>query len=63
MNLTIEYKDVIFLEDYLSKIHSDISKSVKESYADEETSLDQIGTLANDRDSIGRILSIIKQQK
>ena len=63
MNITIEYKDLIFLENYLSTIHTEISNSVRESYADEETSLDEIGNLASDRDNIGRILSIIKQQK
>tara|TARA_B100001059_G_scaffold231591_1_gene267671 strand:- start:892 stop:1083 length:192 start_codon:yes stop_codon:yes gene_type:complete len=63
MNITIEYKDLIFLENYLSTIHTEISNSVRESYADEETSLDEIGSLASDRDNIGRILSIIKQQK
>ena len=62
MKVDIEYKDLMFLKEYLSTQLNDISTRVKESYTDEETSLDAISSLGRTRDSIHRIVYVLKQQ-
>ena len=62
MKVDIEYKDLMFLKEYLSTQLDDISTRVKESYTDEETSLDAISSLGRTRDSIHRIVYVLKQQ-
>jgi len=62
MKVDIEYKDIIFLKEYLSTHLNDISTIVKESYTDDETPLDDISSLGRTRDNIHRILSALKQQ-
>mgnify|MGYP003123398298 FL=1 len=62
MRVDIEYKDLMFLKEYLSTQLNNISTRVKESYTDEETSLDDISSLGKTRDNIHRIVSVLKQQ-
>jgi len=62
MKIEIQYKDLMFLKEYLSTQLNDISTRVKESYTDEETPLDDISSLGRTRDNIDRIISVLKQQ-
>tara|TARA_R100000995_G_C3384863_1_gene77657 strand:+ start:195 stop:410 length:216 start_codon:yes stop_codon:yes gene_type:complete len=62
MRVEIEYKDIIFLKDYLLEQASGMDKKVKESYMDEETPLEEISSLGKTRDNLNKIASIIKQQ-
>ena len=62
MNIEIEYKDLMFLKDYLSEQAQDLDKRVKESYMDEETPLDEISSLGKTRDTLNTIASVIKKQ-
>ena len=62
MKVDIEYKDIIFLKEYLSTHLNDISTIVKESYTDDETPLDDISSLGRTSYNIHRILSALKQQ-
>ena len=62
MRVEIEYKDIIFLKDYLLEQANGMDKKVKESYMDEETPLEEISSLGKTRDNLNKIASIIKQQ-
>ena len=62
MKIEIEYKDLIFLQAYLSEQVHDLYKIVKESYMDEETSLEEISSLGKTRDDLNKIASVIKKQ-
>lgn len=61
-SLQLEYKDIIFLRDYLSEQAQALDKKVKESYMDEETPLDEISSLGKTRDDLTKIIAIIKTQ-
>tara|TARA_R100000315_G_C5134932_1_gene77114 strand:- start:137 stop:352 length:216 start_codon:yes stop_codon:yes gene_type:complete len=62
MRVELEYKDIIFLRDYLLEEASGMDKKVKESYMDEKTPLEEISSLGKTRDNLNKIASIIKQQ-
>jgi len=62
MKIEIEYKDLIFLKDYLSEQADGLDKRVKESYMDEETPLEEISSLGGTRDTLSTIASVIKKQ-
>jgi len=62
MKVEIEYKDLTFLQAYLSEQVHDLDKIVKESYMDEETSLEEISSLGKTRDDLNKIASEIKKQ-
>jgi len=62
MKIEIEYKDLVFLKDYLKEQAQDLDKRVKESYMDEETPLDEISSLGKTRDTLNIIASVIKKQ-
>ena len=62
MRVDIEYKDLIFLQAYLLEQSQDLDKIVKESYMDEETSLEEISSLGKTRDDLNKIASVIKKQ-
>ena len=62
MKIEIEYKDLIFLKDYLSEQADGLDKRVKESYMDEETPLEEISSLGKIRDDLNKIASLIKKQ-
>tara|TARA_R100001510_G_C7481230_1_gene93134 strand:+ start:277 stop:468 length:192 start_codon:yes stop_codon:yes gene_type:complete len=62
MKIEIEYKDLMFLKDYITEQAQDLDKRVKESYMDEETPLDEISSLGKTRDTLNIIASIIKKQ-
>tara|TARA_Y100000004_G_C8753011_1_gene343268 strand:+ start:97 stop:288 length:192 start_codon:yes stop_codon:yes gene_type:complete len=62
MKIEIEYKDLMFLKDYLREQAQDLDKRVKESYMDEETPLDEISSLGKTRDTLNIIASVIKKQ-
>jgi hypothetical protein len=61
-SLQLEYKDIIFLRDYLSEQAQALDKKVKESYMDEETPLEEISSLGKTRDDLTKIIAIIKTQ-
>tara|TARA_A100001391_G_scaffold175804_1_gene138740 strand:+ start:100 stop:309 length:210 start_codon:yes stop_codon:yes gene_type:complete len=61
-SLQLEYKDIIFLRDYLSEQAQALDKKVKESYMDEETPLEEISSLGKTRDDLSKIIAIIKTQ-
>tara|TARA_R100000388_G_scaffold73550_1_gene53350 strand:- start:2343 stop:2552 length:210 start_codon:yes stop_codon:yes gene_type:complete len=61
-SLQLEYKDIIFLRDYLSEQAQALDKKVKESYMDEKTPLDEISSLGKTRDDLTKIIAIIKTQ-
>jgi len=61
-SLQLEYKDIIFLRDYLSEQVQALDKKVKESYMDEETPLEEISSLGKTRDDLTKIIAIIKTQ-
>jgi len=62
MKIEIEYKDLMFLKDYITEQAQDLDKRVKESYMDEETPLDEISSLGKTRDTLNIISSVIKKQ-
>jgi broad specificity phosphatase PhoE len=62
MKIEIEYKDLMFLKDYITEQAQDLDKRVKESYMDEETPLDEISSLGKTRDTLNIIASVIKKQ-
>ena len=62
MKIEMEYKDLIFLKDYLSEQAHDLDKRVKESYMDEETPLEEISSLGKTRDTLRTIASVINKQ-
>ena len=62
MKIEIEYKDLMFLKDYITEQVQDLDKRVKESYMDEETPLDEISSLGKTRDTLNIIASVIKKQ-
>ena len=62
MKIEMEYKDLMFLKDYISEQAQDLDKRVKDSYMDEETPLDEISSLGKTRDTLNIIASIIKKQ-
>ena len=61
-SLQLEYKDIIFLRDYLSEQAQALDKKVKESYMDEKPPLDEISSLGKTRDDLTKIIAIIKTQ-
>jgi hypothetical protein len=61
-SLQLEYKDIIFLRDYLSEQAQALDKKVKESYMDEKTPLEEISSLGKTRDDLSKIIAIIKTQ-
>ena len=62
MKIEMEYKDLMFLKDYITEQAQDLDKRVKESYMDEETPLDEISSLGKTRDTLNIIASVIKKQ-
>ena len=62
MKIELEYKDILFLKEYLKEQTDDMTKIVKESYMDEKTTLEEISSLGKTRDTLTKILSVIKQQ-
>ena len=62
MKIEMEYKDVVFLKEYLLEQAQDLDKRVKESYMDEETPLEEISSLGRTRDTLRTIASVIKKQ-
>ena len=62
MKVELEYKDILFLKEYLKEQTDDMTKILKESYMDEKTTLEEISSLGKTRDTLTKILSVIKQQ-
>ena len=62
MKVELEYKDILFLKEYLKEQTDDMTKILKESYMDEKTTLEEIQSLGKSRDTLAKILSVIKQQ-
>ena len=62
MKVELEYKDVIFMRDYLKEQTDGMTKILRDSYMDEETPLDEISSLGKTRDTLNIIASVIKKQ-
>jgi hypothetical protein len=62
MKVELEYKDIIFMRDYLKEQTDGMTKILRDSYMDEKTTLEEIQSLGKSRDTLAKILSVIKQQ-
>jgi len=61
MKIELEYKYLIVIKNMLSQRYNEFEASIKEAYSDSQTPLSEIDRLNGDKDTLGKILKILKQ--
>ena len=61
MKIELEYKYLIVIKNILVKKCNEFESLIKEAYSDADTPLSEIDRLNGDKDTLGKILKILKQ--